>query len=350
MEMNTEPRVVTTPTSYIIEELGSYVDAREPELDSGSDTDSALGGMSLRSSNFTVESELYRHIEENGRTYHRYKHGQYPLPNDALEQDRLEFQHRLLRMTIDGKLFVSPLDTDRPINVLDVATGTGIWAVEFADEYPQSTVIGTDLSPIQPQYVPTNCSFRIEDAEDPWTFDDLKFDLIHGRVLLSCFCSPKTVFASAFQALKPGGYLELRDPIFPFRYASPPPEDCALVKWNNMIVEASTKAGRPWTNGAYYKQWMEEIGFVDIVERREFAPMSPWAKGQRNKVLSVWVQKNVLMGLEAMSMALFTRVLGMEKEQVKELLVAVKADIENKRIHCYSEGVLVYGRKPGGDS
>lgn len=33
MEMNTEPRVVTTPTSYIIEELGSYVDAREPELD-----------------------------------------------------------------------------------------------------------------------------------------------------------------------------------------------------------------------------------------------------------------------------------------------------------------------------
>lgn len=44
------------------------------------------------------------------------------------------------------------------------------------------------------------------------------------------------------------------------------------------------------------------------------------------------------MGLEALSMALFTRVLGMEKEQVKELLVGVKADIENTKIHCYSEG------------
>lgn len=59
---------------------------------SGPDADSALGGMSLRykdteignwtcltlyegSSNFTVESEFYRPIEENGRTYHRYKPG-----------------------------------------------------------------------------------------------------------------------------------------------------------------------------------------------------------------------------------------------------------------------------------
>ncbi|ESZ94408.1 hypothetical protein SBOR_5201 [Sclerotinia borealis F-4128] len=331
MDIDDQSRVNPPSSSYVVEELGSYVDAGEPELDSGTDVDSALGGMSLRSSNFTVESELYRHIEENGRTYHRYKHGQ--------------FQHRFLRMTIDGKLFVSPIDTNRPLNVLDIATGIGIWAVEF-DEYPNSTVIGTDLSPIQPHYVPTNCSFRIEDAEDPWTFDDLKFDLIHGCALLSCFRSPKAVFASAFQALAPGGYLELRDPIFPFKYASPPPADCALVKWNNMILEASSKAGRLWTNGAHYKKWMEEIGFIDIVERREYAPMSTWAKGQRNKVLSVWVQRNLLMGLEALSMALFTRVLGMKKEEVEELLVGVKKDIENTKIHCYSEGVLVYGRKP----
>ncbi|PQE22047.1 hypothetical protein CJF30_00010016 [Rutstroemia sp. NJR-2017a BBW] len=273
--------------------------------------------------------------------------GQYPLPNDVLEQDRLNFQHRFLRMTIDGKLFISPVDTSGPINVLDIATGTGIWAVEFANEYPQSTVIGTDLSPIQPSYVPPNCSFQIEDAEDPWTFpEELKFDFIHGRVLLSCFQSPKAVFTSAFNALAPGGYLELRDPIFPFQYATPPPKDCALVKWNRLIIEASTKAGRPWNNGAHYKRWLEEIGFVDVVERREYAPMSPWAKGQRNKVLSIWVQRNVLMGLEALSMALFTRILGMEKGEVEQLLLAVERDIKDTNIHCYSEGVLVYGRKP----
>jgi SAM-dependent methyltransferase len=196
--------------------------------------------------------------------------------------------------------------------------------------------------------VPPNCSFHIEDAEDPWTFpEELKFDFIHGRVLLSCFQSPKTVFTSAFNALAPGGYLELRDPIFPFRYATPPPKDCALARWNDLILEASTKAGRPWNNGAHYKRWLEEIGFVDIVERREYAPMNPWAKGQRNKVLSIWIQRNLLMGLEALSMALFTRVLGMEKREVEQLLLAVERDIKDTKIHCYSEGYdLFFALKP----
>jgi hypothetical protein len=51
--------------------------------------------------------------------------------------------------------------------VLDLATGTGIWAIEFgksnsfqkrskssqhlAQEYPEANVLGTDLSPIQPE-------------------------------------------------------------------------------------------------------------------------------------------------------------------------------------------------------
>jgi methylase of polypeptide subunit release factors len=35
-------------------------------------------------------------------------------------------------------------------NVLDFATGTGMWAIDFADKYPAASVIGTDLSPIQP--------------------------------------------------------------------------------------------------------------------------------------------------------------------------------------------------------
>lgn len=36
---------------------------------------------------------------------------------------------------------------------LDIGTGTGIWAIDFADEHPETTVIGTDLSPIQPDSV-----------------------------------------------------------------------------------------------------------------------------------------------------------------------------------------------------
>lgn len=39
--------------------------------------------------------------------------------------------------------------------MLDIATGTGIWAIKFAQQHPQATVIGTDLSMIQPrEYMP----------------------------------------------------------------------------------------------------------------------------------------------------------------------------------------------------
>ncbi|KAM3079857.1 hypothetical protein ACMFMF_003278 [Clarireedia jacksonii] len=103
-------------------------------------------------------------------------------------------------------------------------------------------------------------------------------------------------------------------------------------------MEASTKAGRPWNNAVHYKRWLEEIGFVDVVERKEYAPMNPWAKEQRNKLLGIWVQKNMLMGLEALSMALFTRILGMEKHEVEQLLLEVEMDIKDTKIHCYAEG------------
>jgi ubiquinone/menaquinone biosynthesis C-methylase UbiE len=90
--------------------------------------------------------------------------------------------------------------------VLDLATGTGIWAIEFAEQFPSAHVIGTDLSPIQPAYVPPNCHFVVDDAEDPWLFSH-EFDYIHGRMLVTCFQSHLEVFRSAFDNLRPGGYL-----------------------------------------------------------------------------------------------------------------------------------------------
>jgi methylase of polypeptide subunit release factors len=37
--------------------------------------------------------------------------------------------------------------------VLDVGTGTGIWAIEMADAHPEAEIVGIDLSPIQPKWV-----------------------------------------------------------------------------------------------------------------------------------------------------------------------------------------------------
>ena len=58
----------------------------------------------------------------------------------------------------------------------------GIWATEFAEAFPQTQVTGTDLSPIQPDFVPPNCRFIIDNAEHDWAFEQ-KFDYIHSRMV-----------------------------------------------------------------------------------------------------------------------------------------------------------------------
>jgi methylase of polypeptide subunit release factors len=67
---------------------------------------------------------------------------------------RLDLHHEVMRMLWDDRLHESPLD--QPHRILDIGTGTGIWAIEMADQYPMAEVIGTDLSPIQPEWVPAN--------------------------------------------------------------------------------------------------------------------------------------------------------------------------------------------------
>ena len=93
-----------------------------------------------------------------------------------------DLQHTIISMILEDKLHLAPLPDDIT-HALDVGTGTGIWAVEFADQHPSCEIIGTDLSPIQPSWVPPNVKFIIDDAEEQWVFSH-KFDYVHVRVMM----------------------------------------------------------------------------------------------------------------------------------------------------------------------
>lgn len=64
--------------------------------------------------------------------------------------------HHVQVLLLDGKLFKAPLDIDKVQRVLDIGTGTGAWAIDFADENPHAEVFGTDISPIQSPWLPPN--------------------------------------------------------------------------------------------------------------------------------------------------------------------------------------------------
>jgi hypothetical protein len=75
-------------------------------------------------------------------------------------------------------------------------------AWQVAEQFPSARVIGTDLSPIQPHWTPTNCEFHVEDLEDelrPWTSIYKDADLIHTRSLLQTLRHPRALIHNIFE-------------------------------------------------------------------------------------------------------------------------------------------------------
>jgi hypothetical protein len=162
-----------------------------------------------------------------------------------------------------------------------------------------------------------------------------KFDFIHGRALLSCFQNPEAVIQKAFDALAPGGYLEMQDGFFPMKYIGEPPVNSDLYKWNELVVECVAKSGRLWNNTLHYAKWMRDAGFEDVVEKNFYWPTSTWAKGEYYKKVATYFQEDMLNGVEGISMKIFTRFMGWTAEEVKAFLVGVKRDFRDRSIHAY---------------
>ena len=93
--------------------------------------------------------------------------------------------------------------------------------------------------------------------------------------------------------------------------------------------------GKDLTRARRYKEIMEEVGFVDVVEKRTQFPIGTWAKGKKMKTLGAWMTMDMLKGLQAMSMAIMTRGLGMTSEEVEKHLVDVRLEIESNKLHAY---------------
>ncbi|KAK1701594.1 hypothetical protein BDP67DRAFT_32241, partial [Colletotrichum lupini] len=57
---------------------------------------------------------------------------EYLFPNDERENDRLDLQHDLYLLTLEYKLGLAPPNNENSgvKRVLDIGTGTGLWAIE----------------------------------------------------------------------------------------------------------------------------------------------------------------------------------------------------------------------------
>ncbi|KAF9938381.1 hypothetical protein BGZ67_000222 [Mortierella alpina] len=165
---------------------------------------------------YTFYDQQSKQQYEDGRTRHTVESAPYMLPNDLTESDRLDAQHYIVRYCFQGNYNVK-LDRTAPLKILDVATGTGVWALEMAQEFPTAEIHGVDISPIYPTLetsdtpVPSNCRFRLCNVLDGLPYPDNYFDFVYQRLLVYAFtpAQRKQVNIELLRVLKPSGYIQL---------------------------------------------------------------------------------------------------------------------------------------------
>ncbi|KAM5347362.1 hypothetical protein ACJ41O_010367 [Fusarium nematophilum] len=315
--------------------------AADPEFEGGDHDDGAsvLSEQIESTASLTDSIRDFRNI--HGRTYGNSKTTEYWAPNDDRQNEGLDITHHYILLYFDNKLHQAPIG-DHP---QELALAYGQY---FADQFPSAQVIGTDISPIQPSWVPPNCEFHIDDAQLDWTWPTDHFDYIHIRDLYGSIDDWSALYAKAFSHLKPGGWFE--DLELDIRAHSDVVTDPQHIyhRWNAVFQEAGEKMGKTFKIGigSRMRDLMDGAGFVDVTERKFRLPMSAWASDPKLKEIGSFVQMFVDGGLEGFGLYLLTQVMGWPYDECQVFIAEMRQALRNKKLNPYYEVTLVYGRKP----
>ncbi|KAF5022707.1 hypothetical protein F66182_5255 [Fusarium sp. NRRL 66182] len=288
-------------------------------IEPDSDSDSTYSQSTRVTDTESLRSSILNYKWENGRRYHAYGDGPYWGPNDDRQQEAEDLMQ----------------------NILDAGCETS----DMADLHPSSDVIGVDLSPIQPSFVPPNCRFEVDDINKEWTFPENMFDLVHIRYMTGTVPDWTELLKKAQRHVKPGGWIEHvelwgdaradDDTMLP---------DSPLKTWVEIFEQVGEKIGRPffWDSVKSF----QEAGLQNITERKVKVPIGTWAKNKELKQWGAWNRQFLLQGLEGFSIRSLTELLGWEYEKAQVFLVDMRKEILNPDLHSYVFVTSVCGQKP----
>ncbi|KAF4862724.1 Secondary metabolism regulator LAE1 [Colletotrichum siamense] len=292
---------------------GPNIETDDPVEDAGFSTDDS----STQST--SLSSSVRDYNFENKRRYHKFKEGRYLFPNDDLEQEREDMKHAMILHLCDGALHNAPLKN--PQKILDTGTGTGIWAIDMGDEYPE--------------------------AEAEWLYPENSIDYIHLRHMAPAIKNWPKLLKEAHRVLKPGGWIELQDMKWTFDCDDGSmPSDCTLPKFTSLVKESLEKFGVELFAADHHIERLEAAGYVNQVNDTKKLPVGPWAKENDLKIIGRYSQAAVYDGLHANTIAPLTRGLGWSSTEVEIFLVQLRKDLMNPSIHSYAHYYSMSGQKP----
>lgn len=208
--------------------------------------------------------------------------------------------------------------------------------MEFAQLHPESEVVGSDLTQIQPTSGLPNLSFVQEDSEEhPWVHDR-RFDYIHLRYVYTCFDSPQSVIRSAFENLNPDGWIEFQDATMELHSNKGPAhiENNPLKRLLDLAIQGAAAQGRNIVVSRFYKQWLLEAGFVDVVEIKLAIPINEWHPSLKLKRVGQYTSRMLMDSLGGVAWKML-RAKGFSDEEANETIVQTKPEIRNLDLEAF---------------
>lgn len=237
---------------------------------------------------FDTEEYIKQHcVQLQGKYYYSSggKTSIFPIDSDDptanIHQDAM---HRATKVLLDEKSSLTEAreKAKEPHisqgKILDVGTGLGLWAIEFADDNPAAIVYGVDFRPHMPTIVPPNAIFEVEDVDHPdWQpRRDLNFAFCRG--LEGQIGDWTRMLTKIYDALKPDGRLEIQVMVpIPRLYGvshqkeESCPKEHPISRLMGLFGEACGKSGCVLDVAPMLTEWLESAGFSPkSIQRTEF--------------------------------------------------------------------------------
>ena len=189
----------------------------------------------------------------------------YVFGESTYEISRLDMQHYMFRWEFGGD-YLAPI---RPIAILDVACGTGRWAIDMARRFPRATVVGFDINQdlieraLRDPELPGNCMFLVGDSLKPFEFAAGSFDFVMARANSAYMPIPRWpgVVAEMARVTSSGGWVELRD--FGLVHSDSPALTALTELFAKMAAMRSIYPGA----GAHLADFLRAAGLRDVKAR-----------------------------------------------------------------------------------
>lgn len=233
----------------------------------------------------------------------------------------------------------------------------------MAEKFPGAEVVGVDLSPIQPDWCPSNLRFHVDNFEDSWVYGS-GFDYVHLRHMAVSIKDPTALLASIYEYviaclilgyqvltgpnrnMKSGGWIEFQDLLFNLRCDDETmPQDYVLPQIPKLTIQSLKSLDFDADFVDRVPLDLERAGFVNV--RREIykVPVGAWPRSEKMRYFGLMAREVLLELLRPLASKPFLS-LNISQSDLNAMISEAEYALDHIDQHIYVEFGIVYAQKP----